>query len=100
MLAIFLDQGIRGEGVLRPIYLYPMALSFIVTGTAWKWILDPGVGLENTLHMWGWSSFSFTWIKDSQMAIYCIVLAAVWQTSGFVMAMFLAGLRGIDNEIL
>jgi glucose/mannose transport system permease protein len=100
MLAIFLDQKIRGEGVLRPIYLYPMALSFIVTGTAWKWFLDPGIGLEKVMHMWGWESFSFTWIKDSDMAIYTIVIAAVWQTSGFVMAMFLAGLRGIDNEIL
>jgi glucose/mannose transport system permease protein len=99
-LAIFLDQKIRGEGVLRPIYLYPMALSFIVTGTAWKWFLDPGIGLEKTMHLWGWESFSFTWIKDSNMAIYTIVIAAVWQTSGFVMAMFLAGLRGIDNEIL
>ncbi|MCD2172325.1 carbohydrate ABC transporter permease [Rhizobium sp. C4] len=100
MLAIFLDQKIRGEGVLRPIYLYPMALSFIVTGTAWKWFLDPGIGLEHVMHLWGWESFSFTWIKDNNMAIYTIVLAAVWQTSGFVMAMFLAGLRGIDNEIL
>lgn len=100
MLAIFLDQKIRGEGVLRPIYLYPMALSFIVTGTAWKWFLDPGIGLEHVMHLWGWKNFSFTWIKDSEMAIYTIVIAAVWQTSGFVMAMFLAGLRGIDNEIL
>lgn len=100
MLAIFLDQKIRGEGALRPIYLYPMALSFIVTGTAWKWFLDPGIGLEHVMHLWGWESFSFTWIKDNNMAIYTIVLAAVWQTSGFVMAMFLAGLRGIDNEIL
>lgn len=100
MLAIFLDQKIRGEGILRPIYLYPMALSFIVTGTAWKWFLDPGIGLEHTMQLWGWTSFSFKWIKDSNMAIYCIVIAAVWQTSGFVMAMFLAGLRGIDNEIL
>lgn len=99
-LAIFLDQKIRGEGLLRPIFLYPMALSFIVTGTAWKWILDPGIGLQNTLNLWGWTSFSFTWIKDSNMAIYTVVIAAVWQTSGFVMAMFLAGLRGIDNEIL
>lgn len=99
-LAIFLDQKIRGEGVLRPIYLYPMALSFIVTGTAWKWFLDPGIGLEHTMHLWGWESFSFGWIKDRDMALYTIVLAAVWQTSGFVMAMFLAGLRGIDNEIL
>jgi glucose/mannose transport system permease protein len=99
-LAILLDQKIRGEGMLRPIYLYPMALSFIVTGTAWKWIMDPGIGLENTMHLWGWSSFHFGWIKDRDMAIYTVVIAAVWQTSGFVMAMFLAGLRGIDNEIL
>jgi glucose/mannose transport system permease protein len=100
MLAIFLDQKIRGEGFLRPIYLYPMALSFIVTGTAWKWILDPGIGIENSMHLWGWTSFQFNWIKDRDMAIYTVVIAAVWQTSGFVMAMFLAGLRGIDNEIL
>ncbi|WP_298918711.1 sugar ABC transporter permease [uncultured Roseobacter sp.] len=99
-LAIFLDQKIRGEGLLRPIYLYPMALSFIVTGTAWKWFLDPGIGLENVMHTWGWESFEFRWIKDRNFAIYTVVLAAVWQTSGFVMAMFLAGLRGIDNEIL
>ncbi|MBO9446370.1 sugar ABC transporter permease [Ruegeria sp. R14_0] len=99
-LAIFLDQKIRGEGLLRPIYLYPMALSFIVTGTAWKWFLDPGIGLENVMHTWGWTSFEFDWIKNRDYAIYTVVMAAVWQTSGFVMAMFLAGLRGIDNEIL
>lgn len=100
VLAILLDQKIRGEGILRPIYLYPMALSFIVTGTAWKWFLDPGLGLENTMHLWGWESFTFNWIKDRNMAIYTVVIAAVWQSSGFVMAMFLAGLRGIDGEIL
>jgi glucose/mannose transport system permease protein len=99
-LAILLDQKIRAEGFLRPIYLYPMALSFIVTGTAWKWFLDPGIGLQNTMHMWGWESFAFTWIKDRNLAIYCVVIAAVWQSSGFVMAMFLAGLRGVDNEII
>ncbi|MDP5218507.1 sugar ABC transporter permease [Ruegeria sp. 2205SS24-7] len=100
MLAIFLDQKIRGEGVLRPLYLYPMALSFIVTGTAWKWFLDPAIGLENIVQTWGWTSFTFDWIKNRDFAIYTVVLAAVWQSSGFVMAMFLAGLRGIDNEIL
>ena len=99
-LAIFLDQKIRGEGILRPIYLYPMALSFIVTGTAWKWFLDPGIGLENTMHLWGWENFQFDWIKNRDFAIYTVIIAAVWQSSGFVMAMFLAGLRGIDNEIL
>lgn len=99
-LAIFLDQKIRAEGFIRTIYLYPMALSFIVTGTAWKWFLDPGIGLQAVVRSWGWESFTFEWIKDSDMAIYTIVIAAVWQTSGFVMAMFLAGLRGIDNEVL
>jgi len=99
-LAILLDQKIRGEGVLRPIYLYPMALSFIVTGVAWKWFLDPGIGLENVMHQWGWESFSFRWIKEGRMAIYTIVIAAIWQSSGFVMAMFLAGLRGVDNEVI
>ncbi|HSA81315.1 MAG TPA: sugar ABC transporter permease [Geminicoccaceae bacterium] len=100
LLAILLDQKIRAEGVLRPIYLYPMALSFIVTGTAWKWFLDPGIGLEQVVRGWGWESFTFGWIKDRDMAIYCVVIAAVWQSTGFVMAMFLAGLRGIDNEII
>ncbi|MBO6512310.1 MAG: sugar ABC transporter permease [Roseibium sp.] len=100
MLAILLDQKIRSEGFIRTIYLYPMALSFIVTGTAWKWFLDPGIGLEAVVQSWGWESFQFNWIKDRNMAIYTIVIAAVWQTSGFVMAMFLAGLRGIDNEVL
>jgi glucose/mannose transport system permease protein len=100
LLAIFLDQKIRAEGLLRPIFLYPMALSFIVTGTAWKWFLDPGIGLESIMHEWGWESFEFDWIKNRSFAIYTVVMAAVWQSSGFVMAMFLAGLRGIDGEIM
>ena len=100
LLAIFLDQKVRAEGFIRTVYLYPMALSFIVTGTAWKWFLDPGIGLQAVVRSWGWESFTFEWIKDSDMAIYTIVIAAVWQTSGFVMAMFLAGLRGIDNEVM
>lgn len=100
MLAILLDQHIRAEGFIRTVYLYPMALSFIVTGVAWKWFLDPGIGLEAVMHDWGWTSFEFRWIKDRDMAIYTIVIAAVWQTSGFVMATFLAGLRGIDGEML
>jgi glucose/mannose transport system permease protein len=100
LLAILLDQKIRGEGILRPIYLYPLALSFIVTGTAWKLFLDPRIGLENALHDWGWTSFHFDWVVNPQMMIYCVAIAGVWQTSGFVMAMFLAGLRGVDGEIL
>jgi glucose/mannose transport system permease protein len=97
-LAILIDQKIRSESAFRSIFLYPMALSFIVTGTAWKWLMDPGVGLERTVRSLGWDNFAFDWIKDSEMAIYCVVTAAVWQTAGFVMAMFLAGLRGVDSE--
>lgn len=99
-LAVLIDQKIRAESAFRSIFLYPMALSFIVTGTAWKWLMDPGIGLERSLHAIGWDSFSFGWIKDSDLAIYCVVIAAVWQTSGFVMALFLAGLRGVDNEVI
>jgi glucose/mannose transport system permease protein len=100
LLAILLDQKIRGEGVLRTIYLYPMALSFIVTGTAWKWILNPGLGIEATVRRWGWESFTFDWLVNPDRAIYCIVIAGVWQSAGFVMALFLAGLRGIDDTII
>jgi len=99
-LAILLDQKIRGEGFIRTTYLYPMALSFIVTGTAWKWFLNPGLGLEKSMHAWGFENFTFDWLINPDMAIYTIVIAGVWQSSGFVMAMFLAGLRGIDSEQL
>jgi glucose/mannose transport system permease protein len=100
LLAILLDQKIRAEGVLRTIYLYPMALSFIVTGTAWKWILNPGLGVEHLVRQWGWTSFSFDWLVNPDKAIYCIAIAGVWQSAGFVMALFLAGLRGIDDSIV
>nr|WP_218901062.1 sugar ABC transporter permease [Paraburkholderia bryophila] len=98
-LAILLDQQIRNEGALRAVFLYPMALSFIVTGTAWQWIMTPSVGLEKVFHDWGWTSFSFSWLGDPDKAIFCVVIAAVWQSTGFVMALFLAGLRGVDAEI-
>jgi len=100
LLAILLDQRIRQEGTLRAIYLYPLALSFIVTGTAWKWMLNPGLGIEKLVHGWGFENFRFDWIVNEDMAIYTLVIAGVWQASGFVMAMFLAGLRGVDNEII
>ncbi len=100
MLAIFLDQKIRIEGALRTIYLYPMALSMIVTGTAWKWILNPGLGIQAMVQGWGFPNFKFDWLIDPKMALYTIVLAAIWQASGFVMALFLAGLRSVDGEII
>lgn len=100
LMAILLDQNIRAEGALRTIYLYPMALSFIVTGTAWKWILNPELGVEKVVQGLGWHSFVFDWITRPDTAIYCVVIAAVWQSTGFAMAIFLAGLRGIDNSII
>ena len=100
LLAILLDQKIRTEGAIRTIYLYPMALSMIVTGTAWKWILNPELGIEATIKGWGFANFEFKWLVDPDMAIYTVVLAAVWQSSGFVMALFLAGLRSVDEEII
>jgi len=100
IMAILLDQKIRQEGMLRTIYLYPMAISFIVTGTAWKWLLNPSIGIEKIVRDWGFSDFTFDWLINSEMVVFCLVIAAVWQSSGFVMALFLAGLRGVDQEII
>ena len=100
LLAILLDQRVRAEGAIRTIYLYPMALSFIVTGTAWKWILNPGLGLEKLIRDLGFENFTFDWLINPEMAIYTVVIAGVWQASCFVMALFLAGLRGVDDSII
>ena len=100
LLAILLDQKIRAEGFLRTIYLYPMALSFIVTGTAWKWVLNPTLGIEKFVNDMGFETFKFDWLVTPEMSIYTIVIAGVWQSSGFIMAIFLAGLRSVDDEII
>ncbi len=100
LMAVLLDQRIRAEGALRSIYLYPMALSFIVTGTAWKWILNPSLGLERLVQQMGFTDFTFDWLVNPDMSIYTVVIAGAWQSSGFVMALFLAGLRGIDESII
>ena len=100
ILSILLDQKIRAEGFLRTVYLYPMALSFIVTGTAWKWMLNPTMGIEKLFTDWGFTNFTFDWLVNRDMSIYTIVIAAVWQSSGFIMALFLAGLRSVDDEIV
>ena len=99
-LAILLDQRIRIEGAIRTIYLYPMALSLIVTGVVWKWILNPSFGIQGVVRDWGWESFRFDLLNDSSVAIFALVIAAVWQASGFVMALFLAGLRAVDDNII
>lgn len=100
ILAILLDQRIRGENVLRSIFLYPLAVSFVVTGTVWSWLLNPGLGIQKLVHDLGWTSFKFDWLIDRDMAIWTIVIAAIWQSSGFAMALFLAGLRSVDSDII
>jgi glucose/mannose transport system permease protein len=99
LLAVMMDQKIRLEGMFRTIFLYPFALSFIVTGHVWAWIMSPEYGLQNAMRQMGWESFSFGWIADRDMVMYAIVIAGIWQGTGFVMALMLAGLRGIDEDI-
>lgn len=99
-LAILLDQRIRAEGTLRSIYLYPMALSFIVSGTAWRWLLNPGVGIQQFVRDLGFPDFTFAMTTDPDLAVYSLVIAGVWQSSGFVMALFLAALRGVDQDLI
>lgn len=99
LLAVFIDQNVRGEGLLRTVFLYPYAMSFIATGLVWQWLLTPGKGIEGAVRQLGFPDFRFEWIIDQDMAIYTIVIATVWQASGLVMALMLAGLRGIDPEI-
>ena len=99
-LAILLDQRIRGENVLRSIFLYPLALSYVVTGTVWSWLLNPGLGIQKFINVLGWTSFRFDWLLDRDRAIWTIVIAAIWQSAGFAMALFLAGLRSVDGDLL
>lgn len=99
LLAVFIDQEVTAEGVLRTVFLYPYAMSFVATGLVWQWILMPGSGIESAVRQLGFPDFQFDWILDEDKVIYTIVLATVWQASGLVMALMLAGLRGIDEEI-
>jgi glucose/mannose transport system permease protein len=99
LLAVLMDQKIRFESAFRTIMLYPFALSFIVTGLVWQWIMNPTLGLQGTMRNLGWESFRFDWIAQSDMVIYALLIAGLWQGTGFVMILMLAGLRGIDEEI-
>jgi glucose/mannose transport system permease protein len=99
LLAVFIDQKVMGEGALRTVFLYPYAMSFVATGLVWQWMLNPGNGIQQAVRQMGFADFTFDWIIDQDMVIYTIVIATVWQASGLVMAMMLAGLRGIDEEI-
>ena len=99
LLAVFIDQKVKGEGALRTIFLYPYAMSFVATGLVWQWVLNPGSGLQQAVRQMGWPDFTFDWIIDQDKVIYTVVIASVWQASGLVMALMLAGLRGIDDEL-
>ncbi|MGI3901437.1 MAG: carbohydrate ABC transporter permease [Janthinobacterium lividum] len=99
LLAILIDQNIRFESFFRTILLYPLSMSFIVTGLTWQWLLNPAMGVQHLVRELGWTGFRFDWIVQQDTAIYTIVLAAIWHSSGLVMAKMLAGLRGIDGDI-
>ena len=100
LLAILIDQRVRGEAIWRTIFLYPLAVSFIVTGTVWGWLYNPTSGIEFLMRSLGWSSFHFALTTDRTYAIYAIVLTGIWQSSGFAMALFLAGLRSVDPDLV
>jgi glucose/mannose transport system permease protein len=99
LLAVFMDQNIKHESLLRSIFLYPFAMSLIVTGLAWQWILDPSLGLQAAVRNWGWTDFSMAPLVHVETAIYGLVVAGCWQASGVTMAILLAGLRGVDQEV-
>lgn len=99
LLAAFMDQNIKQESLLRSIFLYPFAMSLVVTGLAWQWILDPNLGLQATVRQLGWPDFNFAPLVHQESAIYGLVVAGVWQGAGVTMAIMLAGIRGIDQEI-
>ena len=99
LLAVFIDQKVMGEGALRTIFLYPYAMSFVATGLVWQWMLNPGNGIQQAVRQMGFEDFTFDWIIDQDKVMYTIVIATVWQASGLVMALLLAGLRGIDEEL-
>jgi len=99
ILAVLMDQKIRYEDTFRTIMLYPFALSFIVTGLIWQWILNPQFGIEGIVRGWGWESFTFDPLNNPQTVLYGLLIAGLWQGTGFVMCLMLAGLRGIDEDI-
>ena len=99
ILAAMIDKEKRGESIFRTVFLYPLAVSLIVTGAAWRWILNPTLGLENFFHQLGWTWVDINWLSNGDTAIYAIILASIWQSSGFYMALMLAGLKAVNSEI-
>ena len=99
ILAAMIEKEKRGEGFFRTIFLYPLAVSLIVTGIVWRWMFHPALGVQNFLHQLGWESAKFNWLADPATAIYGIILASIWHGLGFYMALMLAGLKSINTEI-
>ncbi|MDC0982648.1 MAG: carbohydrate ABC transporter permease [Amylibacter sp.] len=98
-LAALLDRKIRFENTFRTILLYPFALSFIVTGLTWQWILNPDFGLQGVIRDFGWESFSFDPLNDPETVMFGLLISGLWQGTGLIMVILLAGLRGIDEDI-
>lgn len=102
--AVLLEKGVTAEGVFRSVYLLPMAISFIAGGIVWRWLLSPGkgeqaVGLNQLLAMVGLERFQSAWWQSpSALSMAAMALPAIWQLSGYVMALFLAGFRGISDD--
>jgi glucose/mannose transport system permease protein len=105
LLAVLLDQRIRGEALFRAIFIFPMSVSFIVTGVMWRWILNPGtaqtgaIGVNQILESIGLGFLKNGWYTDPAIGIKAVVIAAVWQMAGYTMAMYLAALRAIPEEL-
>ena len=99
ILAALIDREVRGEGIFRTVFLYPLAVSLIVIGIVWRWLFNPSVGVESFFHSIGWNWVHFNWLASPQTVMYGIILASVWQSTGFFMALMLAGLKGINPEI-
>ncbi|MEP0520473.1 MAG: sugar ABC transporter permease [Hyphomicrobiales bacterium] len=99
LLAAMLDQKIRFENTFRSIFLYPFALSFIVTGLVWQWILNPEFGVQEIVRKLGFENFVFDPLYNSEIVIYGVLIAGLWQGTGLIMCLMLAGLRGIDEDI-
>jgi len=100
LLAYGLELSGRAESVFRPLFLYPMALSFVVTGTVWAWMYDPDAGvINNILRTVGLGRLTQPWIASPSLATYCLIGAAIWQYTGFAMTLYLAAIRDIPREI-
>lgn len=99
VLAAMIEREKRGEGFFRTVFLYPLAISLIVTGLVWRWMFNPTLGIQNFLRGLGWEDASFNWMAEPRTAMYGIILASVWHGLGFYMALMLAGLKSINTEI-